>query len=97
MRSSKKLSRPHKRSWKDSADKAAINKAVDLLQQSTETIGKWQKLIKVADRSEFGWATVCHYEANPLASDSDDEKSLLRAEKEARHDAEKAEANGKCR
>ena len=80
---------------KEPADKAAINKAADLLQQSTEMISKWQKLIKVADRSEFGWATVRHYEADPLASDSDDEKLLLRAEKEARRNAEKAEANGK--
>ena len=82
---------------KDPADKAAINKAADLLQQSTETIGKWQKLIKVADRSEFCWATVRHHEANPLALDSDNEKSLLRAEKEGRRDAEKAKANGKHR
>ena len=44
----------------------------------------------MADRSEFGWATVNYYQDDPLASDSEDEKSLNRAEKEARKDAERA-------
>ena len=43
----------------------------------------------MADRSEFGWATVEHYESHPLATDSDDEKRLEKAEKEAERAANK--------
>ena len=41
------------------------------------------RLIKMADRSEYGWAVVAEYEADELAVDSDDEKRIYRAEKEA--------------
>ena len=39
-----------------------------------------QKHIKIADRSEYGWATVAEYEEDELADNSDDEKRLFRAE-----------------
>ena len=42
-----------------------------------------QKLIKLADSSELGWRVVTEYEANPLASDSDDEKRMYKAEARA--------------
>lgn len=38
-----------------------------------------QKLIKLADTSESGWKAVEEYQANPIASDSDDEKKMDRA------------------
>ena len=38
------------------------------------------KLIRIADSSEWGWETVRQYDANPLAEDSDDESRLRRAE-----------------
>ena len=41
------------------------------------------KLIKMADRSEYGWVVVAEYEYNELSMDSDDEKKISRAEKEA--------------
>ena len=41
------------------------------------------RLINMADRSEYGWAVVAEYEADELAVDSDDEKRIYRAEKEA--------------
>ena len=44
---------------------------------------KRMKLIRLADRSEFGWDTVESYKSDDLASDSDDEKKLKRAEAEA--------------
>ena len=53
-----------------------------------------QKLIKVADRSEFGWGAAHHYQADPLADDSDDEKELRRADKAARHDFEDRKPRG---
>ncbi|XP_021341945.1 uncharacterized protein LOC110442586 [Mizuhopecten yessoensis] len=37
------------------------------------------KLVKLADSSESGWKTVDEYIANPIASDSDDEKKMDRA------------------
>ena len=45
------------------------------------------RLIKIADRSEHGWATVAEYEADKLALDSEDEKRISRAEKEAQKKA----------
>lgn len=41
-------------------------------------------MIRVADRSEYGWAVVEEYECDPLTSDSEDEKRLVRAEKNAK-------------
>ena len=51
-----------------------------------------QKHIKVAHRSDFGWGAVQRYQADPLADDSDDEKQLRRADKEAKRDFEESEA-----
>jgi len=45
------------------------------------------RLIKIADRSEHGWATVAEYEADILALDSEDEKRISREEKEAQKKA----------
>ena len=38
-------------------------------------------LIKLVDKSEFGWATVNEYLSDELTSDSDDEKRIYRAER----------------
>ena len=48
-----------------------------------------QKHIQLADRSEYSWATIKYYEGDPLAANSDDEKSIKKVEKEAQRDAEK--------
>ena len=42
-----------------------------------------QKIIKLADQSELGWRMVAEYETNPIASDSDDEKRIYKAEARA--------------
>ena len=39
-----------------------------------------QKLIRMADRSEHGWATVEEYLEDELAANSDDEKRMQKAE-----------------
>ena len=39
-----------------------------------------QKAIRIADRSEYGWATVEEYEEDELAANSNDGKRLFRAE-----------------
>ena len=41
------------------------------------------KLIRLADTSEGGWETVKQYETNPVASDSDDESRINKAENRA--------------
>ena len=66
-----------------------MKKAVTLLDESLKTLERHQKHIKVADRLEFGWATVEHYDSHPLAADSDDEKRLEKAENEAEKAANK--------
>ena len=48
-------------------------------------IARRQKLIKMADASELGWRVVNEYVTNPLASDSEDEKQIYKAEARATH------------
>ena len=43
----------------------------------------------MADRSDFGWSNVEHYESYPLVADSDDVKQLEKAKKEAERAANK--------
>ena len=59
------------------------DQAKELLQKGMELLGKRQKHIKMADRSENGWAVVQEYEADALADDSDDEKKIEKAERAA--------------
>ena len=72
----------------------AIKKAEKHLDQGLKALDKRQKHIRVADHSEFGWATVEFYESHPLASDADDEKWLEKAEKEAERAANKCRRGG---
>ena len=53
------------------------------LQEGESLIKKRQKLMKVADRLEHGWATVEEYVTDELAENSDDEKRLFKAEARA--------------
>ena len=62
----------------------AVEKAKEMIREGKRLIATKQKLIKIADRSEYGWATVDEYIEDELASDSDDEKRLFRAENRAR-------------
>ena len=53
------------------------------LESGTELVSKRVKGIKLADESEYGWVTVNEYLSDELASDSDDEKRIYRAERRA--------------
>ena len=71
----------------DAAASALKNKSYDkvktVLEECTGTVSKRIKAIKLADKSEFGWQTVNEYLSDELASDSDDEKRMYRAERRA--------------
>ena len=67
----------------------AIERAKEALTKGMELLAERQKLIKIADRSEFGWGVVVEYTADKLADGSDDEKCLEKAEKAAERKAAK--------
>ena len=54
--------------------------ALEELKQGNDFIKQRNKLIRLADRSDNGWAVVNEYITDTLASDSDDEKRIRRAE-----------------
>ena len=54
-------------------DKEVLKKTTESLDEGAKALATRQKHIQLADCSEFGWSTVRYYEADPLASDSDDE------------------------
>lgn len=64
-----------------------FKRAHKALENGRELISKRQKLIKIADRSEYGWAVVAEYTTDELAVDSDDEKCLKKAEHAAEQKA----------
>lgn len=57
--------------------------ALEELKQVSTIIEKRIKLIRLADRSEHGWKTVNEYLSDDLASDSEDDKKIKKAETEA--------------
>ena len=64
-----------------------IEKAKTLLEQGKKLIQKRIKLIKIADRED--WGTVKEYVSDDLASDTDDEKTLAKAIKQSAAKKEK--------
>ena len=69
------------------AEKKALENLKTELQEGSQEITAHQKRIKVADRSDFGWAVVEAYDGNELVEDSADERRLLRVEKSAERKA----------
>ena len=53
------------------------------LKAARSAIEKRIKLIQLVDKSENGWAFAAEYEGSNLASDSEDEKKIKKAESEA--------------
>ena len=54
---------------------------------------KQQKLLRIADSKEIGWKVVKYYLSDNLTSDSEDDKQLSRARREAAANKKKKEAN----
>ena len=67
----------------DALKHKSYEKAKAALESGTELVSKRVKATKLADKSRFGWATVNEYLTDELASDSDDEKRIYRAERRA--------------
>ena len=67
----------------EAIDNKELAKAKEDLESGKKLILKQQKLIRIADREDNGWEVVRHYVSDELASDSDDEKALKKAKKEA--------------
>lgn len=63
--------------------RSPIRRAKEALKEGREALNNRQKMIRIADRSEFGWELVKEYAEDELADDTDDEKRIRRAEKEA--------------
>ena len=60
-----------------------IPKAKEELNKGISLINSRQKIIKLADKSEFGWATVQEYVSDELADDEGDASKIKKAEKRA--------------
>ena len=73
----------------ESRPSKAVTEAKAALEQGLKKLAERQKLIKLADRSEFGWGVVAEYTADELADGSDDEKKIEKAEKAAEKKAAK--------
>ena len=64
-------------------DTATLTKAVEKLQEDSKALDFWQKPIRLADCSEYGWDTVKEYETDELVANDNDAKHLEKAEKAA--------------
>ena len=62
---------------------AAVEKAKQLLEEGEKIINERQKHIRIANRSDNGWAMVEEYVEDELADNEDDEKRLLWADAHA--------------
>ena len=61
----------------------ALSRAVDSLKEGIHDLTERNKMILMADKSEAGWATVNEYVQRDIASDSDDDRRMRKAETSA--------------
>jgi hypothetical protein len=73
-------------------DNSKVEYARETITEVIEKIKKRNKHIEIADGSDGGWETVLEYQSNPVASDSDDETKINKAENRA---LRKRNSNGK--
>ena len=65
-------------------EKKKLDKAKKELEEGKKLLSERQKLIKLADRSECGWATVSVYVTDDLADSPEDERRISTAENRQR-------------
>ena len=70
-------------------------KAKRAIEEGINLTEKRIKVIKLADRSEFGWSTVSEYLSDDLASNSEDEKRIFRSERRAERRSKQATSRRK--
>ena len=68
---------------KNHLDSNAVDKAKESISEGMSMLGERQKLILLADKSEFAWKTVTEYLQHELADDEQDGKKIRRAEERA--------------
>ncbi|CAB4043328.1 PREDICTED: uncharacterized protein LOC107357837, partial [Paramuricea clavata] len=78
-----KFSEPPSFKCKDAIKDKKLDTCLEKLSEGKEQIESRQKLILLADKSEYGWKTVSEYLDNELADDEEDAKKSKKAEKEA--------------
>ena len=71
-------------SAKSAAEQSQLEKVKNDLEEGEKLISERQKHILLADKSDYGWATVNEYKKHSLADGSDDEKRIFKAESRAR-------------
>lgn len=64
-------------------DNKDLSKAREQLNQGIVLLNNRQKLVKLADKSEFGWATIQEYVDDELADNESDARKIKKAEKRA--------------
>ena len=82
----KKLSRAQKAisaAEQNPGNLSYLKRAFEEVDGARSQLSYRNKLIKLADMSDSGWAVVAEYESHQLASDSEDEKRILKAEARA--------------
>ena len=67
----------------DESRAAHLARAIEDLEEGIKLLARRQKMIKFAHRSDSGWAVVEEYEDDALASNSEDEQNMQKAERAA--------------
>ena len=68
---------------KEAIEEKDLDTATKEIESGMDIVRKQRKLIRVADREDSGWEIVKHYLSDDLADDTDDEKAINKARKEA--------------
>ena len=80
----------HQQQVRNCLANAKYEKAKRAIEEGITLTEKRIKVIKLADRSEFGWSTVSEYLSDELASNSEDEKRIFRSERRAERRSKQA-------
>ena len=68
-------------SAKDALNAHATSKAKTAIEEGIALVTKRMKVIKIADKSQYSWATIQEYLSDELASDSKEEKRIFCSER----------------